>query len=466
MKNIDISRDSFQPGRGFSRLVWQQGRPQLDADLNEHASILLHTLRTMMMDLAGRFGGPVGACGFRIVLTKDDVDDEFTEADRKELTTELAELPPGDLLMSTGRYYVDGLLCENSRLQRHSIQEAGNYLVYLDVWEQEVTALDDDAIREVALGGTDTSARMQVKWRVRAIRLSAPAQTFGTLNPPWDELAAGWQHRHRGALKARARTVDDGQPDAGSGAGRTYRGPENQLYRVEIHRGGKLEDRHRPTFKFSRDNGVVAFRVDTVADDGLAVTLASWGRDDNMNLAPGQFVELTDGEHEHHRGAAALAKIVFVDPLNRQVKVDAALFSQVPRQDARLVLRRWDQLAGEPRRGGLELSEGAALIVEQQWLTLEDGVEIMFDKAHGHEYRSGDYWLIPARVVTGDVLWPQKDRQPAALPPHGVEHHYAPLAIVDSNGETLSLVVPLTRRFGAQTVKGFPDDMFVYIGQP
>jgi hypothetical protein len=479
MKNVDISRDSFEPQRGFSRLVWQQGRPQLDADLNEQASIMLHTLRTMMTDLVGRFGGPVGTCGFRIVLTAEDLDEDFAEADRKELQTALDGIAQGDLILSKGRYYVDGLLCENPRTLYYShqaphehrergIQEAGSYLVYLDVWEHEVTALDDDAIREVALGGPDTAARMRVAWQVRALTLRAKAPTFGSLNPPWDELVAGWQRQQRGALRARARTVDDGQGDGqgSNGGGRTYRGPENQLYRVEVHRGGKVDDRHRPSFKFSRDNGVVAFRVETVSDDGLAVTLATWSRDDTMALAVGQIVELTDDEGGRHHEAGPLPKVLWADPLTRVVQVDAPLFRHTPRKDAVLVLRRWDQRAGDPRRGGLELADGAAVIVEQQWLTLEDGIEIMFDKTHGHEYRKGDYWLIPARVATGDVLWRQHEGEPEAIAPHGVEHHYAPLAIVDSDGNGLTLVVPLTRRFGPHGVKGFSDDMFAYIGQP
>ena len=46
----------------------------------------------------------------------------------------------------------------------------GNYLIYLDVWERHLTALDDPEIREVALGGPDTATRTrvlgQVKWQL------------------------------------------------------------------------------------------------------------------------------------------------------------------------------------------------------------------------------------------------------------------------------------------------------------
>lgn len=478
MKNVDISRDSFDALQGFSRLVWQQGRPQLDADLNEQSSILLQTLRTMMADLVGRFGGPVGLCGFRIVLTAADLDEEFTQADRKALQSELDGLAAGDLILSKGRYYVDGLLCDNpgplcySQQAPHAhrnggIHEAGSYLVYLDVWEHEVTALDTAAIREVALGGVDTAARMRVAWQVRAMALQTKAASFASLNPKWDALTAGWSRERRGTLRARARPADDGQGDGnGDGRGpRTYRGPENQLYRVEIHRGGKAGDRPAPSFKFSRDNGVVAFAVASLADDGLSVTLASWARDDTMSLATGEFVELVHDERTPREHAPPLARVLTVDPVTRTVTVDTALTQHIPQRDAVLVLRRWDQRAGDPQKGGLQLAENAAAIVEQQWLALEDGIEIMFDQADDHEYRSGDYWLIPARVATGDVLWPQRDDEPAALPPHGIDHHYAPLAIVESDGEKLSLVVPLTRRFGARTLESFADDMFVYKGQ-
>ena len=44
--------------------------------------------------------------------------------------------------------------------------EQGPSLVYLDVWERLVTAVEDDSIREVALGGPDTSARTKLVWQV------------------------------------------------------------------------------------------------------------------------------------------------------------------------------------------------------------------------------------------------------------------------------------------------------------
>ena len=71
--------------------------------------------------------------------------------------------------------------------------------------------------------------------------------------------------------------------------------------------------------------------------------------------------------------------------------------------------RRWDQVAGDPAEGGLKLAAGnAATLVADTWLNLEDGVQVQFPGAAAASFRTGDYWLIPARVATGDVLWPQE----------------------------------------------------------
>lgn len=74
------------------------------------------------------------------------------------------------------------------------------------------------------------------------------------------------------------------------------------------------------------------------------------------------------------------------------------------------------------------------------WISLEDGVQIQFHVATpNNQYRTGDYWRIPARVATGDVEWPGEVGKPQALPPHGIEHHYAPLAIIQADNTSADL---------------------------
>src|SRR6185312_13274849 len=45
-----------------------------------------------------------------------------------------------------------------------------------------------------------------------------------------------------------------------------YRGAENQLYRIQVHKGGSAGDPNGATFKWSRENGSVAFPILSLSD--------------------------------------------------------------------------------------------------------------------------------------------------------------------------------------------------------
>ena len=55
-------------------------------------------------------------------------------------------------------------------------------------------------------------------------------------------------------------------------------------------------------------------------------------------------------------------------------------------------------------------------------------------------YRSGDYWLIPARAATRDIEWPKTNGANGHVmyeerEPRGIDHRYAPLAYVIADKE-------------------------------
>ena len=80
-------------------------------------------------------------------------------------------------------------------------------------------------------------------------------------------------------------------------------------------------------------------------------------------------------------------------------------------------VRRWD---------------GRGTVTPDGWLDLEAGVQVEF-AAEG-EFRTGDYWLIPARTLTAEIDWPQHDGVETFEPPDGIRHHYVPLGIVALSG--------------------------------
>src|SRR6516164_60604 len=101
----DLSRTSFDRTKHYRSVLMQQGRVQMDADWNEQLSIDQHVGRTTTKDIVGPSGVPVAGGGFRIDTKPDG----------------------SDLLISAGRIYVDGILCENETPIAYADQFAADY---------------------------------------------------------------------------------------------------------------------------------------------------------------------------------------------------------------------------------------------------------------------------------------------------------------------------------------------------
>jgi hypothetical protein len=419
----DFSRDTFDPVKRFSRVLQQQGRVHLDADTNEQTAIVLHYLRTLAADLIGPFAGPKGdGFGFEV----DDVG-------------------AGGFAVGRGRYYVDGILCENEpaavRYESQpdlpsppELQVGTGYLVYLDVWERHVTALEDDDIREKALGGADTATRAKVVWQVKVGAFDALGinqATAAAIRKDWSDIVQRLRSPRAGCLRARLNPPAGSTDPCLTSPESRYRGAENQLYRVEIHRGGPAGT---ATFKWSRNNGSIAARV-TLSGTELTV-------DDARGFAAGRWVELTSDAQELRGSAGRLVKVIKVDgdrlALESPVPVpdDVVEGEQWPTK-----VRGWDQR----KSSAITLEEGAVPLSESAgpagWIPLEDGIEVQFlpsaDATAPNVYNAGDYWQIPARTATGGIEWPMSgDDPPQSLPrsPRGVRHHFAPLATLTAAG--------------------------------
>ena len=421
----DFSRETFDSVKHFSRVLQQQGRVQLDADWNEQTAIVLHYLRTLAADLIGPFAGPQGDSGFGITAPTSD-----------------------DFTIDKGRYYVDGILCENEQATPYTAQKdfpvlpkdrkAGTeYLVYLDVWERHITALEDDYIREKALGGPDTATRTKVVWQVKIddgkrddiVDLPTPLDPKSVLGD-WGKWIALWQPSRLGCLRARVERPKDSNDPCLTAPDAKYRGQENQLYRVEIHKGGPVGE---ATFKWSRDNGARVSRVKLSGTELIA--------EKPLGFDAGNWVELSNGGQELRGQPGTLVKLLKVEGDRFTLESSVSTPEGVPRGEVwPTKARRWDQ-SGTLTEGAVLLNEGAT---ETNWIELESGIQIQFmkDKRQTHHYRTGDYWLIPARVATGDIEWPVEvdndgNTVPSHQPPLGVRHHYAPLAILKADGKTM-----------------------------
>lgn len=478
----DFTRDTFAAANHFSRVLMQQGRVTLDADSNEQTSILLHYLTTLARDLIGPYAAPVVEGGFNLSATQEG------------------------LLISAGRYYVDGILVENDAPCFYDEQPAfplpaddplakaladrkgDQYWTYLDVWERHITWLEDDRIREKALGGPDTCTRAKVVWQVKALLIESDedrtannnkrkallelrkkqleqklakakpknkvrikkwlakidaqlanlnrTETLPPCETPLDQvspLSEAW-------LAARVDQEHRIEDACVTPPGSKYRGAENQLYRVEIHQGGLAGT---ATFKWSRDNGSIVTSWLGTSGYDLKVGNA-------RGFAAGNWVELIDDDAELQGVPGVLVRLAKVEGGTLSVDPDKVSTTDDLEWSASLVnpkVRRWDQVQTEDivlKAGAVPITETPAGTIDEAatWINLEDDVQVQF--AADGIYRSGDYWLIPARVASGNIEWPEPDVEDGKssatlMPPHGVVHHYAPLGIVLWENDNLSI---------------------------
>ncbi len=418
----DFTRQTFRPRNHYRGVLQQQGRVQLDADWNEQVLLQDHLDRLVTEDTIGPHGAPEHHPGMAIAAK-----------DGQPLT---GPVPANKLWISPGRYYVYGILCENEEAVRLVDQPdlpgvgltepPGPYIAYLDVWRRLITSAEKPSLSEVALGGPDTATRSRTVWQVRVRSETAP-------QPP-----------RIGSGRLRARAAGSGPVtspcDAPTGTG--FRRLDNQLYRVEIRDPDRdaAGEPQQATFLWSRENGSVTARL--VKLNGNDLVLDSIGRDGRLSFDKG-WIELTNPGQVLRGEPGFLGSIGPVqgttvtvtwvgDPPPDDFDVDGA------------IVRRWES-------GPLPVRLPAD--PEKDWIDLESGVQIQFRDTG---FRTGDYWLIPARTanlegvpaepgLAGNVDWPQDADGPECLRPEGIWHSYADIAglVLGDDGWTVTDLRPV-----------------------
>ena len=400
----DFTRFSHQPDKHYADVLMQQGRVQLDADWNEQRDIDDQRWRGQTVDTVGACGRPIDAPGFK-----------------------LASPDGADLTFQPGRIYVDGLSYElTSELPYRDqpqlpdpeplVPRAGTTdLFYLDVWQRHVTAVEDPKLREIALGGPDTATRVETVAQVKVfkdvgdLRCHDPQEDFDALIG----LSPGTMSARAASASQPAKDPCDVVPGTG------FRGVENRLYRVEIHKGGGFGS-DPATFVWSRDNGsVLASVTKVIGGPDNRIEVSSLGRDKTLRFSNRDWVEVLSDRDELDGKPGTIAQITNVDEASRTLSLSGPVPPPDPAQDAKYPrrVRRWDQ-----KSPPIKVTEATT-----EWFELEDGVEIRFT-AEG--FRTGDFWVIPARAAPGTVEGFEK------APPRGIEHHYCRLALVTWNSDS------------------------------
>jgi hypothetical protein len=462
----DRARVTYDPSRRYQGVVAQQGRISLEADWNEAQAIVGAELEARTLDIVGRAGSPDR--GYEVTPVADDGDlqhGDLQHGDLQHGDLQRGDLQRGDLVLRAGTLYVGG---QRLRLTDHlrysgqpdwadhegdplwrepSVPGQPHELVYLLAREQEVSAVEDPALRDVALGGPDTTQRLRVLPRV--VRHPTEARTW---EAAWGQLIEKRWRPHGFAVDEASRALvprarlqvmafhggDEAQPaDLGG-----YLGPNNQLIRVQVTR---VDSDGVPVVVWGYDNASFLYRLSSsVASASRTILrLATAPVDAYHQPRTGQVVEvlrtaaILAAEDAAAVGACVAASVgraarvaVAYDPDSRELAVAAELpaeYLRKPGDGLPLFLRVWE---GEIRcTPGEEHALGASgLRVRLTGLPAADP-----DADAAESYPVGAYWTIAVRPGIGPgaaaVVYPQRimDRP---QPPDGPRQWLTPLAFI------------------------------------
>ncbi len=428
----DYSRFTYDPKKRYSGVLMQQGRVQLDSDWNEEIDILRRRIRTLSNDVLGPVGFPLLSLPDSFIL----------------------ELDGNDLLIKPGRLYLNGLVAEAFAEDEATYTSQpfyptppqlpnGNFVAYLDVWDREVTYIEDPDLLDPALGGADTTTRCQTVWQ---LKVEAVEDAECGL-PVGEEPSAG-----RLTTEAVNPPVPNDPCPLPPISG--YRGLENRLYRIEVHEGGPLGT---AKFKWSRDNASIVSAVTEISAAGgqSTLTVNRIGRDEVLRFRINDWVEVTDDRRELMGEPGEMARIIDIDEANRKiflgtdVTANGRPFGNDSTQlaDRHTRIKRWDQTAAT----GADPNTGLITVDDSGPIKIEDGIEITFSTADpvGGNFRIGDYWTFWARTATASI------DEFTNKPPHGIEHHYVQLAAITNFGDdnaNIDNCRPLEEKEGCCTV--------------
>ena len=443
MPNIDISRDATDLRKHYDRVQMQQGRVLTDDDFNEAERLDSEDSRRVRVDVIGPAGSPDN--GFKLKVVG------------------------GQLTLSAGTYYTGGLRLELEADERFNLQKdwlqqgsrpgetftapAGAQFdfVWLDVWQQTVSAVEDKELFEAALGGADTSARIRTMRRARVLsnvgdvdcadgwtQLLTSLNGEGTLNSDFELVPiASLTVEPDGT----AGTDDLCTPPVNGG----YLGAENQAIRVQIVGNNK--------FTWGYDNGAPLYRVKLVADnngvfrkihmltvpkdqahyplEGQVVELLPWSAllsNGQKNAELSGFMAKVDGGYNPDTQDLHITAVPGNDtgapsmPFGQRwsARSDAgAINNENPPDDGYFYMRVWSRGADTQSAAAINFVAGTPVPLAKT------GLQVTFT---GTNLRNNDFWIIAVRPETPNAVVPWE--LSSGRPPHGVRRWIAPLGII------------------------------------
>jgi hypothetical protein len=437
MATVDLSRSATNFRKHFTSVRAQMGRVFTDDDHNDNERIHGEDERRTRVHVIGPAGSPDD--GFR-------VQNPSVAANGKINFDILA-----------GTFYLGGNRLDLEQIEKFQTQSdwvnmkptdmpappAGLNrfdLVYLEAWQQALSAVEDSELFEVALGGPDTSARMRQMRRVRV----ASGTAVGDCHQDWATLTAQWAAAGLGTFDpANAELVVDTKLKIGFEPGVSddlcsppvaggYLGAENQAIRVQL-----VDSSH---FTWGFDNAAPLYRV-TIGPNNVnqlrKITMLTEPKDQAHWPVAGQVVEILPwsavlpNKEKTAEVSGFLSRVdVSYDPDTHEFFITTSVpagFGEewLSRPDVNdlkpkfFYLRIWN-------RGSDTTSPVSIPFVNGTPVTLGNtGLKVTFT---GSDHHPDDYWIIAARPESPNRVVPWLLE--IGRGPHGIRRYYTPLAVI------------------------------------
>ena len=446
----DRAKISYDEKQQYRSVIMQQGRVTLEADWNEQGQIVAEEIRQEALDFVGPSGTPDD--GYAVSKVGSGVFD---------LSVSPGTLYVGGLRVSLGQALSDDRPGEFRDMESQTVKQAWSYsnqpewldhagdldwvpvpdgkpdaneYVYLLLREQEVSAVEDSALREVALGGPDTAARTRLIQRIvrsQTKQADCPLALAELVEGHWKQQGltfdpATMRLASQATLALRIDTPatepDPCQPQSSGG----YLCAENQLIRVKVSAFDPVKKEYKLVWGF--DNAAFLYLVEAVNSD-KELKLNTGPVDSAHRPVKGQAVEVLRAAAKLANGKYVAADHGFVTALSANYNADAQTielsgglkdYPQISEEylsSPQLYVRVWQEEVPLVSDTDIKLG-GTGLIV-----TLAPDKNGLF--------HVGDYWTFAVRPGTPTQVYPQRYLSKLPQLQDGPRLWACPLALVD-----------------------------------
>lgn len=466
----DISRHSLRPLQKYTGVVRQQGRLPLDAEETEAGDIGTLMLRNAISEAICEKGAP---------------GDGYLVGDVGLTATDLL-----NFTLENGSFYLGGQQCSTAVIPgsvatKMSYQDQPDWigmdvdvpgpslpavgdtrtdLVYLQAWEQTVSATEDSELFEVALGGADSAVRRRGMSRVKVLEDTTDncAEAFADLitrEYPGGALDAdGCEVKSQTELTIGFSTLDPLNDLCRPSAQAGFLGARNETFRVQVTTPGR--------FIWGRDNAAPLYRVQVQAHPtdatrrkivfltpprdefgwplaGMTVEVLRWGAlmENREKVAEPQGLLLTvENGYDPSDDSVLVSAVVpqawddWFTSADGQAAINP-LDDALAGLDTYFFLRVWT--GGGDAGGAVDHAIDTSNPVDLG----ETGLTALFSG----QGMPGDYWIVSARPNTPTRVMPHALL--TGTPPVGPRRLVAPLALIPWTGPVPGDALDCRHRF-------------------